>query len=87
MAIVAWENIEAPREFVGLGVGSIRMKNLGFFLLLKWWWHFCGEDESLWKKIVKSVHNINHQYLQLTDLVSVRHDPFFEIAKASEEIP
>lgn len=42
--------MEAPKELGGLGIGFIRMKNLG--LLLKWWWRLCGEDEALWKKVL-----------------------------------
>ena len=40
----------------GHGVGNIMYKNL--ILLFKWWWHFSKLDNSLWKKILMSVHNI-----------------------------
>ena len=41
----------------GLGVGNIMYKNL--ILLFKWWWRFSEADNTLWKKIIQSVHEIN----------------------------
>ncbi|XP_057532930.1 uncharacterized protein LOC130810822 [Amaranthus tricolor] len=40
----------------GLGVGNILHKNL--ILLFKWWWRFSESDNTLWKRIIKSVHDI-----------------------------
>ena len=41
----------------GLGIGNIMHKNL--ILLFKWWWRFSETDNSLWKRILNSVHDIN----------------------------
>lgn len=60
MAIVAWDNIMSPKVFGGLGMGCIKMRNIG--ILLKWWWTFCGEDEPLWKKVLRSIHGIPQQF-------------------------
>ena len=49
-------DIELPKEMGGLGVGNILHKNL--VLLFKWWWRFSEADNSLWKRILKSVHDI-----------------------------
>ena len=54
---VKWAEIELPKELGGLGVGNIMHKNL--ILLFKWWWRFSECDNTLWKKIIKSVHDIN----------------------------
>ena len=40
----------------GLGVVNIMHKNL--VLLFKWWWRFSEFDNTLWKRILQSVHNI-----------------------------
>ena len=53
---VRWSDIELPKAMGGLGVGNIVHKNL--ILLFKWWWRFSESDNSLWKRILKSVHDI-----------------------------
>ena len=53
---VKWAEIELPKELGGLGVGNILHKNL--ILLFKWWWRFSESDNTLWKRIIKSVHDI-----------------------------
>ena len=62
---VKWANIELPKELGGLGVGNILHKNL--ILLFKWWWRFSETDNSLWKRIIKSVHNIQGEKASLTN--------------------
>ena len=54
---IKWANIELPKELGGLGVGNMMHKNL--ILLFKWWWRFYESDNSLWKQILMSVHDIN----------------------------
>ena len=53
---IRWYDIELPKEMGGLGIGNIMHKNL--ILLFKWWWRFSEADNSLWKRILKSVHDI-----------------------------
>lgn len=48
--------IELPKKLGGLGVGNIMHKNR--ILLFKWWWQFFEFDNTLWKRILLSVHNI-----------------------------
>lgn len=45
MATVRWEDIEALKEFGGLGFANIQIKNNG--LLLKWRWRFLEDEGSL----------------------------------------
>lgn len=45
-----------PKNLGGLGVGNIMYKNLK--LLFKWWWQYSDTNNSLWKRILLSVHNI-----------------------------
>ena len=60
---IKWSEIELPREMGGLGVGNILHKNL--ILLFKWWWRFSDSDNTLWKRIIKSVHDINGERASL----------------------
>lgn len=53
---VKWSSIELPKNLGGLGIGNILHKNL--ILLFKCWWRFSECDDSLWKRILISVHNI-----------------------------
>ena len=55
-SMVKWAHIQLPRDMGGLGVGNIMHKNLG--LLFKWWWRFSQSDNTLWKRILQSVHDI-----------------------------
>ena len=54
---VKWSDIELPWEMGGLGVGNILHKNL--ILLFKWWWRFSESDNTPWKKILQSVHDLS----------------------------
>ena len=53
---IEWSDIEIPKQLGGIGVGNIMHKNL--ILLFKWWWRFSESDNTLWKRILKSVHEI-----------------------------
>ena len=55
--MVKWSDIELPKEMGGLGVGNIMHKNL--ILLFKWWWRFSESDNTLWKRILHSAHEIS----------------------------
>ena len=53
---IKWSDIQLANELGGLRVGNIMHKNL--ILLFKWWWRYSESDNTLWKKILKSVHGI-----------------------------
>ncbi|XP_022013939.1 uncharacterized protein LOC110913415 [Helianthus annuus] len=44
-----------PKDFWGMGFGSLRVVNLA--MLSKWWWRFKVERDSLWRKVVWEIHN------------------------------
>ena len=54
----------------GLGVGNIMHKNL--VLLFKWWWRFTESDNTLWKRILQSVHNIKGDKASSESFIKVR---------------
>ncbi|GKA22407.1 hypothetical protein Tco_0708369 [Tanacetum coccineum] len=51
---VKWESTLARQHHGGLGIGSIKAKNLS--LLGKWWWRFLNEEDALWCRVVKAIH-------------------------------
>lgn len=53
---VKWESIELPKDLGGLGLGNILYKKL--ILLFKWWWRYSQSDNTFWKRLLISVHNI-----------------------------
>ena len=55
--LVNWELIQHPKKLGGLGVGDIVIKNAT--LLVKWWWRFYDESNSLWKRVVCSCNNLS----------------------------
>ena len=55
MALVKWEMVQQRKERGGQGVGDIEVKNAA--LLLKWWLRFATEDDQMWKRVIKSLHN------------------------------
>jgi len=55
---MSWIIVTLPKRIGGLGIESLRDKNKA--LLYKWLWRLGLEDTSLWKEVVKFIHNINY---------------------------
>lgn len=53
---IAWKKCLLPKKNGGLGIGSLQASN--YSLLLKWWWRFKVEPNSLWCKVIKSIHGV-----------------------------
>lgn len=51
---IAWKKILKPKNFGGLGVGSIG--NLNLALITKWWWRYKVSKEQLWAKVIGALH-------------------------------
>nr|XP_034930821.1 uncharacterized protein LOC118061489 [Populus alba] len=54
---VSWSTVSLPKRIGGLGIGSLRDKNTA--LLYKWQWRLGSEESSLWKELIKFIHNTN----------------------------
>ncbi|GKA81884.1 RNA-directed DNA polymerase, eukaryota, reverse transcriptase zinc-binding domain protein [Tanacetum coccineum] len=54
MIWVRWQKVLSDKEDVGLGVGSLKAKNMG--LLGKWKWRFRNDRNSLRRKIIKEIY-------------------------------
>ena len=54
---VSWATVTLPKHAGGLGIGFLRDKNTT--LLFKWLWRFGLEESSMWKDVIKSIHNTN----------------------------
>lgn len=55
--LVKWKNVIRGKNFGGLGIGSVGLKNEAF--LCKWWWRFGVESNALWKKVICEKHGID----------------------------
>ncbi|GJU54017.1 putative RNA-directed DNA polymerase [Tanacetum coccineum] len=51
---VQWQKVIADKKDGGLGVGSIKAKNLS--LLGKWRWRFLNEKDALWSKVISKIY-------------------------------
>lgn len=65
----------------GLGIGSLEATNLS--LLIKWWWRFKTEEESLWKNVISSIHGVKGR-LDRFDEVYLREGVWKGIIKSGE---
>nr|GEV99816.1 retrotransposon protein, putative, Ty1-copia subclass [Tanacetum cinerariifolium] len=54
IVLVRWQKILADKKDGGLGVGSIKAKNLS--LLGKWRWRFLNDKEALWRKVISKMY-------------------------------
>jgi len=50
--MVKWEEITLSKSNGGLGIKKVRIMNE--CLLLKWWWRFGSEFDSIWKQVILS---------------------------------
>ena len=80
---VKWADIQLPREMGGLGVGNIMHRNL--VLLFKWWWRFSESDNTLWKRILQSVHNIKGVKASSESFLKVREGSWAQMLSNEQE--
>ena len=80
---IKWSDIELSKELGGLGIGNIMHKNL--ILLFKWWWRFSEADNSLWKRIVKSVHDIKGQKASADTFKKVKHGTWAQLLSSDAD--
>lgn len=53
---ISWEIIQRSKRFGDLGVDDLIIKNDA--LLFKWWCRFSKDGDSLWKRTMYSIHNL-----------------------------
>ncbi|GJV74902.1 hypothetical protein Tco_1506486 [Tanacetum coccineum] len=54
---VSWSKVLAAKDKGGLGVSSLYALNRA--LLFKWVWRFLSKDNSLWSRVISSIHGDN----------------------------
>ncbi|PWA82705.1 RNA-directed DNA polymerase, eukaryota [Artemisia annua] len=67
MAWISWQKICSSLDRGGLGVGSFHASNLA--MLGKWWWRYLTDPNSLWKRIITSIHGPDG--VQLSELLNI----------------
>lgn len=55
--LVKWKFVSKALKDGGLGLDNLKNRNT--VLLFKWNWRFLKKQDSLWYKVVKSIHGIN----------------------------
>ncbi|GJV52623.1 RNA-directed DNA polymerase, eukaryota [Tanacetum coccineum] len=61
IAWVKWSKVLAPKKHGGLGVSSFYALNRA--LLVKWMWRFLSKDNSLWVRVISTIHGSYSQKL------------------------
>nr|GEY89432.1 RNA-directed DNA polymerase, eukaryota, reverse transcriptase zinc-binding domain protein [Tanacetum cinerariifolium] len=56
---VKWSKVLSPKKHGGLGVSSFYALNRA--LLFKWVWRFISQGNSLWARVISSIHGSNFQ--------------------------
>nr|KAJ0188447.1 hypothetical protein LSAT_V11C900502100 [Lactuca sativa] len=63
-----FQNQVSLKEAVGLGLGSLRVKNIS--LIFKWWWTLRINGTILWFKVIKGLHNLVHKPSDYISVIS-----------------
>ncbi|GKC61477.1 RNA-directed DNA polymerase, eukaryota [Tanacetum coccineum] len=61
---VKWSKVLSPKKHGGLGVSSFYALNHA--LLFKWVWRYISQDNSLWARVISSIHGSKFQDLVLS---------------------
>ncbi|GKA10232.1 RNA-directed DNA polymerase, eukaryota [Tanacetum coccineum] len=56
---IKWSKILSPKKHGGLGVSSLYALNRA--LLFKWVWRYISQDNSLWARVISSIHGTKIQ--------------------------
>ncbi|KAL9997323.1 putative reverse transcriptase zinc-binding domain-containing protein [Helianthus debilis subsp. tardiflorus] len=55
MKWVAWKNVMTPKDYGGMGFGSLKEANMA--MMAKWWWRFKVDRRGLWRRVIWSLHS------------------------------
>ncbi|KAJ0836605.1 putative RNA-directed DNA polymerase [Helianthus annuus] len=80
---VAWKSIMTPKDFGGLGFGSLREANVE--MLAKWGWRFKVDQNSLWRKVIWCLHNNSRTWNFIPVKLSVP-GPWKQVVKVSSDL-
>ena len=53
---MSWDKVTHPRKEGGLGLKKVRVMNE--CLLIKWWWRYGREGNSLWRRVIRAKYGI-----------------------------
>ncbi|KAF5783556.1 putative RNA-directed DNA polymerase [Helianthus annuus] len=81
--MVAWDSVMTPKELGGVGVGSLKDANLA--MLAKWWWRFKTDPDSLWRKVIWSIHHSERAWNPIPGKMSIA-GPWKQVFKVSGDL-
>ncbi|GJS64070.1 RNA-directed DNA polymerase, eukaryota [Tanacetum coccineum] len=80
---IAWKKVISPLKCGGLGIDSLSSSNIS--LLSKWWWRFYNESDSLWGRVIRSIHGPQGGLLD-TSIIKSKSGPWHNIAKLRDDL-
>nr|GEU70344.1 tetratricopeptide repeat (TPR)-like superfamily protein [Tanacetum cinerariifolium] len=80
---IAWNKVISSPKQGDLGIGGLVVSNQA--LLAKWWWRFLIEDNTLWCKVIRSIHG-SQGGLHDASLIRSKSGPWYRIAKLKEDL-
>ncbi|XP_021990642.1 uncharacterized protein LOC110887042 [Helianthus annuus] len=80
---VTWNDIMAPKEFESVGIGSLREANVT--MLAKRWWRFKVDKNSIWRKVVWSIHHTARLWSGIPSKLSMP-GPWKQVARISQDL-
>uniref|UniRef100_A0A251TXQ6 Putative RNA-directed DNA polymerase, eukaryota, Reverse transcriptase zinc-binding domain protein n=1 Tax=Helianthus annuus TaxID=4232 RepID=A0A251TXQ6_HELAN len=80
---VAWNNVLVPKDYGGVGIGSLWEANVS--MLAKWWWRFKAEPNGLWRKVIWSFHHTARSWNFIPVSLSIS-GPWKQVVKIQDEL-
>ncbi|GJR02297.1 putative RNA-directed DNA polymerase, eukaryota, reverse transcriptase zinc-binding domain protein [Tanacetum coccineum] len=83
---IAWKKVCSPKSCGGLGVGSLSALNLA--MMSKWWWRFHLEKNSLWRRVITSIHGpLGELNVENPTVIRSCLNPWFLIISLNKYLP
>ncbi|KAJ0546635.1 putative RNA-directed DNA polymerase [Helianthus annuus] len=83
LCLIAWNNVLTPKDSGGVGLSSLKDANLA--MLAKWWWRFKTEPDSLWRRVIWSIHHSERNWNPIPRKVSIS-GPWKQVFNVSKDI-
>ncbi|GJZ80125.1 putative RNA-directed DNA polymerase, eukaryota, reverse transcriptase zinc-binding domain protein [Tanacetum coccineum] len=80
---IAWKKVISPLKCGGLGIDSLSSSNIS--LLSKWWWMLYNESDSLWGRVIRSIHGPQGGLLD-TSIIKSNSGPWHNIALLRDDL-
>ncbi|GJX68641.1 hypothetical protein Tco_0304368 [Tanacetum coccineum] len=83
MSRVCWDKVILDKEDGGLGIGSLKAKNMG--ILAKWKWRFFNDSNALWCKVISDLHGLKGGF-DVNDMSSAKSGVWVSLVKCCSNL-